>query len=389
VRILCVSAQALFPETRFGGAKRLYYLAKALDANADLDLIHLDGCDEVRDPATFSPPFRRSLFLPRESLTSFELGPVIPEASKAVRRGLEAVRGFVGETRYDATLLCFPSALYFLERDLVPHPGKIAYLEDDLHLERLRHDASAAPRLSRRLLKRARFLQTRGFYRRNLRRVSAFLCISPQEAEIARREWGTPTPLIGYGIPLEDYPVLPPPRRGHVLGFIGNYRHLPNLDAARWLAETLFPAVLERAPDARLVLCGAGFPDALRARCAANPSIDVLDEVEDLAEFYARISVFVNPLREGRGLRTKVVEAAAYGRPVVSTPLGAEGLEGFELGLFETPAEFTAGVLALDDPETAERAVRRNRAETERLFSLDAVGRRLLRLLGPEEAAPA
>jgi glycosyltransferase involved in cell wall biosynthesis len=388
VKILCVSAQALFPETRFGGAKRLYYLAQALEKNADLDLIHLDGCDEVRDPAAFSTPFKRHLFLPRESLSALELGPVVPEASKALRRHRAAIAAFIGETRYDATVLFFSASLYFLDRGLVSHPGKILYLEDDLHVERLRGEARTGPGRAHRFLKRLRLAQTQRFYRKNLARAAGFVCISPQEAEIARREWGAPTHLLGYGIPLEDYPLLPPPPRGDVLGFIGNYRHLPNLDAARWLAETLFPAVLERAPGARLLLCGAGFPDALRAQCAANPSIEILDEVDDLAEFYARVSVFVNPLREGRGLRTKVVEAAAYGRPVVSTPLGAEGLESFELGVFETPAEFAAKVLALSGPEAAERSVRRNRAETERLFSLDAVGRRLLRLLGAGEPAP-
>jgi GT2 family glycosyltransferase/glycosyltransferase involved in cell wall biosynthesis len=347
MRILCISAQALFPETRFGGAKRLYYLVKALEARAEVDLLHMDGCEEVDDPSAFAPPFRRQLYIPRQTLSPLELGPVIPEASKALDRRREAVKAFLAARQYDATLLLFPAALYFLERGFLSHAGKIVYLEDDFFPERLRSEARVGG-LLRRLLKRARLAQAKRFYRRNLAGVSGFVCISKQEAEIARSSWGLPTHLMGYGLPVEEFPRLPAPTRPHVLGFIGNYRHAPNLDAARWLAETLFPAVRARLPEARLVLAGAGLPEALRASLMAQTGVEVLGEVGDLAAFYERISVFVNPIREGRGLRTKVVEAAAYGRPVLSTRLGAEGLEAFELGLFETPEELSRRIEGLD-----------------------------------------
>jgi glycosyltransferase involved in cell wall biosynthesis len=170
-----------------------------------------------------------------------------------------------------------------------------------------------------------------------------------------------------------------------VLGFIGNYRHTPNLDAARWLTETLFPAVRARVPAARLVLCGAGFPDALRASFASDPGVEILEELRDLSDFYARISVFVNPIREGRGLRTKVVEAAAYGRAVLSTRLGAEGLEALEIGLFETAEELARAVSGLD-AETTRGIERRNREKVEALFSLEAAGARLLGILAAADA---
>src|SRR5690606_12001135 len=120
VKILCVSAQAMFPETRFGGAKGLYYLAKALEARAEVAIIHLDSCDEIRSPAEFAPDFRRHLFLPRETVSPLDLASVMPGSSKAIEANREAIAAFIGDARYDATLMCFAESLYFVARDLVP-----------------------------------------------------------------------------------------------------------------------------------------------------------------------------------------------------------------------------------------------------------------------------
>jgi glycosyltransferase involved in cell wall biosynthesis len=385
MKILFVSSQALFRETRFGGAKRLYYLARELEARAELHVICMDGCGEVPDPAAFPHEFNRLLLVPPErSSSALEKLSFLPDITKALTRHRREISAFVGTTRFDATLIAFSGALHFLDMGLLPHPGRIVYLEDDFLLEQLRlriHDASNP---LRRILDAARYLQGVRFYRRNMKRASEFVCISPQEERIVQARWPElATSLLGYGLPLGNYPLLPGTDRKNVLGFIGNYRHSPNLDAADWLVNELFPVVLSQLPDARLVLCGAGFPDELRKACAENESIQVLDEVDDLGDFYRGITVFVNPLRKGRGLRTKLVEAAAYGRPILSTPLGAEGLEGFRLGLFETGEELAAGLRALDLPEVYAEQVGHNRAQVERTLSMESLGDKLMDILGP------
>ena len=91
--------------------------------------------------------------------------------------------------------------------------------------------------------------------------------------------------------------------------------------------------------------------------------------------------MFVNAVRTGRGLRTKVIEAAAFGRPILSTPLGAEGLEGIALGLFETGEELADLLPSISDREAATRAVIQNREVVERDFSMNTVGNKLLALL--------
>ena len=390
MKVLFVSSQALFRDTRFGGAKRLYYLAKELEARVELHVICLDACEEVSDPGCFPREFRRLLLIPRETpSTVFEKLPFLPDVPKSLNKYGDAVRAFLKnaqlqDIQFDATLIAFPGALHFLDRGFLPAPGRIAYLEDDLLLEQAPLQIKSATGPAHRLLKRLRYLQAKRFYQRVMKKVASFICISEQEQRIVQARWPRlATHLLGYGLPLDEYPLLPPPAHQNVLGFIGNYRHSPNLDAARWLVKTLFPDVLRQMPDARLVLCGAGFPAELRAECAGNASILVMDEVDDLEVFYGSISVFVNPLREGRGLRTKVVEAAAYGRPVVSTRLGAEGLESLHVGLFENSGELVGRLRELLPSDTYAQAAAHNRREVERLYSMEKVGRQLLSILAP------
>jgi len=134
-----------------------------------------------------------------------------------------------------------------------------------------------------------------------------------------------PTRLLGYGIPLADYPLLPAPARRDVLGFIGNYRHLPNLDAARWLIGEIMPRVRERDPTIECLLVGDRLLAGLRQRCGEG--VVALGAVDDLAAILDRVRLTVAPLRFGAGIKGKVVDSLAAGIPCVMTPVGAEGLD--------------------------------------------------------------
>ena len=386
MKLLFVSSQAMFKDTLFGGAKRLYYLAKELDSKVELHVICLDGCEEIDDPDSYPAEFRRQLFIPQERrLPAFQKIPFLSNVAKSLKDHRQAIDAFLGNTRFDATFLAYPGSLAFLDADIIPFPGKMVYSEDDLLVEQIRIRLQQASNPLSRFIQFFRNQQAKGFYKRALKRVSKFVCITPQEEHLVQALWpDVDTKLLGYGIPLENYPLLADPEQKNVLGFIGNYRHLPNLDAARWLVQELFPFVVSRIPDARLVLCGSGFPEDIREACRGNESILVLDAVEDLSTFYNAISVFVNPVREGRGLRTKVVESAAYGRPILSTTLGAEGLQDLELGLFEDGEGLVEGLLALSSPDSYARSIARNRSAVERLFSMEEVGRQLMAIISPK-----
>lgn len=121
--------------------------------------------------------------------------------------------------------------------------------------------------------------------------------------------------------------VLPSkPVGGLAVGFIGSFQHPPNIDAAHWLLETIWPRIRQRAPTACLRIAGAG-SRAILAPYVGTPGVEILDFVDRVDDFYQGVDLMLAPLRFGAGTRVKIIEAAGYGVPTVSTTLGAEGLE--------------------------------------------------------------
>ena len=101
-------------------------------------------------------------------------------------------------------------------------------------------------------------------------------------------------------------------------------------------------------------------PGPLVQRLAeGDPAVRLHADVEDLADFYAAADAVVAPIRAGGGTRIKLLEAFAHRVPVVTTPLGAEGLDvrdGIHVLLAETPAELAAACRRLrDDPALGDR----------------------------------
>jgi glycosyltransferase involved in cell wall biosynthesis len=142
------------------------------------------------------------------------------------------------------------------------------------------------------------------------------------------------------------------------LMFIGVYDYPPNAEAVEWLVGQVWPMVRQRVPDARLLIAGRGgeYRPIFQQRV---PGVEFLGFVPDLDALYARTRVVCCPLKVGAGTRTKLIEAAAYGKPMVSTRLGAEGLEFLpeqEILLRDDAAAFAdACVRLLEDDALCER----------------------------------
>jgi O-antigen biosynthesis protein len=107
--------------------------------------------------------------------------------------------------------------------------------------------------------------------------------------------------------------------------FVGSYTHAPNEDAAVWLSREVLPLVHKALPDVPLYLAGSFPTEAVLA--LASPDVTVLGWVPDLADLYHQSRLFVAPLRFGAGMKGKVGESLAYGLPVVTTTVGAEGMD--------------------------------------------------------------
>ena len=134
------------------------------------------------------------------------------------------------------------------------------------------------------------------------------------------------------------------------VGFIGTYSSFPNLEAARFLAEQVFPLVLQQNPGARLKLAGANLPAADEARLRDLRYVDLLGTVADSNELYRQCRVIALPVFVRGGVPLKIVEAFAREKAVVACPELVEGLEvrdGHDLLVREQPRDFAAAVSSL------------------------------------------
>jgi glycosyltransferase involved in cell wall biosynthesis len=146
----------------------------------------------------------------------------------------------------------------------------------------------------------------------------------------------------------------PPGDTRRDLLFVGSMDYHANIDAAVRFATDLWPLVRERLPGFRFVIVGRSPTPAVQA-LAKMPGVVVTGTVEDVRPYYRNALAEVVPLRVGSGTRLKILEAMAAGVPVISTRLGAEGLEvsnGRDILLAETPEDLLGAIQALtNSPE--------------------------------------
>jgi len=144
---------------------------------------------------------------------------------------------------------------------------------------------------------------------------------------------------------------------GKTVLFFGLLSTMPNMDGLQFFVHEVWPHVVRLRPDARFRIVGARPPPAVAA--LAGPGIELTGFVEDLRPVLAGAAAVVVPLRLGSGTRLKILEAMAMGKAIVSTRLGAEGIEavpGRHLLVEDAPEAFAGEVVRLlDEPALGER----------------------------------
>jgi polysaccharide biosynthesis protein PslH len=137
----------------------------------------------------------------------------------------------------------------------------------------------------------------------------------------------------------------------------------PNVDGVLWFARQVWPLVLQRAPDARLVVMGKRPPASVQALPANCPSIEVLGYVPDPKPYLQETAAFIVPLWAGAGMRVKIIDAWCWGLPIVSTTLGAEGIavrDGEDILIADEPAAFANAIMRLLTDPTLRARLREN-----------------------------
>ena len=247
---------------------------------------------------------------------------------------------------------------------VVDHLQMAPYLPAGGHLLSL-HNAEAsllaqAPRPAGALARAAHrwdVARTTSLERSALRRAGAVVVVSERDAVLLER----PCVVVPNGA---DLPAVVPPRPpdGSVL-FVGALKYAPNADAVTWWAEQIW-----RPGMTPLTVVGSG-PEYLRAALHSHPGLQIIGLVPEVGPWLATAALVVVPLRHGGGTRLKVLEALAWGRPVISTSKGVEGLSvlaGEQVLLAEDAETFRREIARLQaDPAAAQHLADRGRRYAE------------------------
>ncbi|GGJ44794.1 hypothetical protein GCM10011320_60330 [Neoroseomonas lacus] len=177
---------------------------------------------------------------------------------------------------------------------------------------------------------------------------------------------------------------------GSALLFVGGFLHQPNVDAAIWLVREILPLIRQQCPEAHLVIAGSNPPENVRALACGHVIVTGRISDEELLRLYRVSRTAVVPLRFGAGVKGKVAEALHLGLPLVTTPIGAEGIPGIDEVVpisTEAPdiAEAVVRLIKSDDAWT-----RQSRAQVELAsmkFSRTAVRRSLVSALAAAQGA--
>lgn len=168
-------------------------------------------------------------------------------------------------------------------------------------------------------VKREWFSTTRRQERKGLRRADCVIAIQDREAEYFRRLTKGQVVTVGHITPV--LPLPEPAAGAPAVLFVGG-DNPSNKDALQFCFEEVWPLIRAELPEACLRVAGP----ICRHFPAPPAGVALLGEIADITAAYAQAQVVLNPLRFGTGLKIKSVEALSYGRPLVSTPVGADGL---------------------------------------------------------------
>ena len=261
-----------------------------------------------------------------------------PEYGPALQaRGVEVIHGekrYGGFERYldecgeelDAVMLSRPhiSPPYMKAlRSKLPHVW-VAYYGHDLHFRRLANEALVMDRPELIEDSRRMELQERSLW------LEADMVLYPSQEEadevLALEPSVRARAIVPYAFDVFHKDAIPENREGIL--FVAGFAHPPNVDAARWLVEKVMPLVWRQHPQVHLSLVGS--KPTSEVQTLLGERVEVTGYVGDveLSRRYQHARVAVVPLRYGAGIKGKVVEALQQGLPLVTTQVGAQGLDG-------------------------------------------------------------
>lgn len=364
MNILVIYPYIPFPIDR-GTYQRTFHLLRELAREHTVDLIALsEGGERLEHQPVFEAFCRQVRFLPFEhpawgSLFGDRLFNSLPTTIRhwSLPQLAAAIREQLQTSHYDLVHVCdIVLAQYFLDE----HPD-IALSVDrsrvDLQFQ-LQQATYQASTWKDKLLAWENMAKLWLYERRVARRTQLQVLCGPDDKTFVRRHISRRVPLkvVANGVDLDYFqseePAPPRAAQPTVL-FCGAMDYTPNVDALRWYFAEVHKRVIQQVPNLRVLIVGKS-PTAEVQSYSRLAGVSVTGSVADVRPYYRSAWLQMVPLRIGGGTRLKIVESLAIGTPVVSTSIGAQGLDlehGRHILLADSATDFASQITrALQNP---------------------------------------
>jgi len=153
-------------------------------------------------------------------------------------------------------------------------------------------------------------------------------------------------------------------RKAKTIFYFGSMDWLPNQEAANWFLNNCWDKIHKAVPEAKFIIAGRGMP--LEFFHITRPNVLIIENVENGQAFYQQHEIMVVPLWSGSGLRIKIIEGMAYGKAIVSTSIGAEGIpftDGKNIIIADTADGFSNAVINLLLNDSKKKELEKNASE--------------------------
>jgi glycosyltransferase involved in cell wall biosynthesis len=396
LKVLLLSPMAPSPP-RFGAQARTHGLLTSLAQQHEITavIVHDDAstpqiseaamrvyCKQVhfiRNPHAASGWHRRLLQL--RSWFSRESFQRLVSMAPQVQACLDDV---LTAQRFDVVFVNFPHLAHYRLRQSPPGtPPPVVIIDShDVHYDLARQIATSAASFGRRLHARLNWRKLQREETAAYQNAEGVcVCSLADQQRLAKDAPAARTVIIPNAADVERLQprASDPASDANTVLFFGLLASVPNVDGLLFFIRDIWPKILAARPSAQFIVVGASPAPELRALEAAG--VTIVGPVDDLRPYLSRAAVVVVPLRLGSGTRLKILESWAMARPVVSTSLGAEGLEsvnGQHLLIADDPAGFAAAVIRiLSEPELAAKLGAAGRALVSESFSWQGTAKSL------------
>jgi polysaccharide biosynthesis protein PslH len=394
MRILWVKANKLLPVSS-GGDIRSYNIARQLAAHHELTFLsYYDGQSDPAYEQELKSRFPGAVCMSTGKDASSGLARGWDYLSKLPNRAPYAVSRFAstrvqqqletwfGERRFDVAVCDFlDAAVNFPENPGIP----TVLFQHNVESEIWRRHAVAASNPVRRMMYKVEFAKMRRYEQEIVGRYQHVIAVSEHDKTLMTN-WADASRItvVPTGVDLEQYqPGASPSPTELLVMFVGAMDWEPNIDAMEYFCAEIWPLVQARVPMARFRIVGRN-PDR-RVQKLASKFIEITGTVPSVVDHLRQASAVIVPLRIGGGTRLKIYEAMAMGKAVVSTSVGAEGLDvhhGRDIVLADTPESFAEAVITFLRDSGLRNRYQRAAAELAAQYGWPAIGDKFGQVLG-------